>query len=1184
MRIRDVFVVTMCCIACACHIDPPSGGKQTPDDAIGAGATARRTSQTGGGEADGGRARSSAFPSPQTDLFADNPVATALNMAHSWDGRIFTKKGGDGRYHFVVLRPERVGRRDNGQPYFGPDAFSASGTLSEQEANMPQPAGVNFPFSFPIMAPWPKTQGENPYPSDAEGNLEENGDYLGYDIFLVTQVTSPSRMGFLRARIVVDKPYTADATIAGVTVVEPFGYMYAADGSHLYAIEPTITHDGHLMVFQGNPVNTGTDVQPPLTIDRIMYTYNADPSNANGWSTPKQLSRLYHEDRDVTVAGKTLAERYPIARQPLRDVDGRVFAAEDQYYGAYPWISPEGTELFHTALNARRTSGARRTGYSVVGRWTGYMQRHIDGPPNWSLEGNGGAQLPWEILMTFAFGATSSIWNPFNERLDPPVPYLPARPVYAMYSLAFQQYFEVSLADFVDGDYALVWSLNELATRDEDDWPRADLRRTPDTSGNLQHGALIGGAMFPIEYNDLDVRVGIRGQAVHFERDGAVVAEPSDWDLSRGTTVELWVKPRVTLLEGQYLSLAVKPGVFSLYLGPGNRIYASVTRPSGKVEVDGLGPGAPAGTWSHVALTYRAETGVVRVYHNGAILHERRVAPEALDRARSRFVAGPGYAGYVSTVNAAGLVIDLDEVKVSRVARGPAEVRDAAFVRGTAAPEDAYPLELPLGLEASRMRQGVAGGPRTAEVALGKQLFFDPRLSMDRSTSCASCHQAQLSTTDGLAQASGLFGATLSRNTPPIFNRLFSDKQMWDGAAASRSTQSSLPLFNPLEMGYQAHRLTDLIRFVPGYSEQFSAVYQTEADVAHVERALGAYMTSVVSGGSPVDNFRGGDTSALSPAAQRGLKLFFGKARCAGCHSGGNYSDEQFHRSILGSAVTDAGRGTVTGRAVDQQTFKTPTLRNIAQTAPYFHAGQVQTLAEVIERYNQGSDEPQLRDPELHPLNLTNSEQADLLGFLQGLTAPISNTDAPESLPVAPEFTCPESATLFQGNYGTACPGYTCWAWKTDTEISGPLVDASPYGYPLWNVQCPVGGTQLSASEPTCPEGMQRFDEDYGTGCGSSSCWRDKYAADLLGVSVADAASFGYPDWVVQCPVGWPQLPAQCPAGLSPQAGSYGTGCGALTCWVRKNQAAGLAELADATPFGYPDWYVRCPLGTPLPQ
>ena len=108
---------------------------------------------------------------------------------------------------------------------------------------------------------------------------------------------------------------------------------------------------------------------------------------------------------------------------------------------------------------------------------------------------------------------------------------------------------------------------------------------------------------------------------------------------------------------------------------------------------------------------------------------------------------------------------------------------------------------------------------------------------------------------------------------------------------------------------------------------------------------------------------------------------------------------------------------------------------------------------------------------------------------------------------------------------------------------------------------------------------MTLYPGDFDTGCGSYTCWRDKATADETDAHVADGASYGYPDWVVQCPLDWPQLPATCPAGLTLEAGSYGTGCGPTTCWTPKSAALSLEGLTDATPLGYPEWFVRCPLG-----
>jgi cytochrome c peroxidase len=171
---------------------------------------------------------------------------------------------------------------------------------------------------------------------------------------------------------------------------------------------------------------------------------------------------------------------------------------------------------------------------------------------------------------------------------------------------------------------------------------------------------------------------------------------------------------------------------------------------------------------------------------------------------------------------------------------------------------------------------------------------------------------------------------------------------------------------------------------IPVYQEQFRKVFGTDFNAEGVAKAIAAYVRTVVSGNSPYDRFRAGDTVALSPAAQRGLALFEGKARCARCHTGFNFTDEDYHNIGVGMdrENPDLGRYTVTKDEADKGAFKTPTLRDVARRGPYMHDGSLKTLEEVVDYYAQGGTANPWLSPKSQPLTLTAQERADLIAFL----------------------------------------------------------------------------------------------------------------------------------------------------------------------------------------------------------
>jgi cytochrome c peroxidase len=276
--------------------------------------------------------------------------------------------------------------------------------------------------------------------------------------------------------------------------------------------------------------------------------------------------------------------------------------------------------------------------------------------------------------------------------------------------------------------------------------------------------------------------------------------------------------------------------------------------------------------------------------------------------------------------------------------------------------------------------------PTSEKISLGKQLYFDGRLSADKKVSCASCHDPAKGFSNGEQFATGVDGKKGGRNSPTVINAAYQKFQFWDGRAKSLEDQALGPIQNPIEMNLTLDDVVKKLNGIEGYKKQFQAVFGTDVTSEGIAKAIAAYERTILSGDAPYDKFKAGDKAALSEAAQHGMKLFFGKANCSSCHSGPNFTDNGFHN--IGVPGDDPGRSAINKSEGDKGAFKTPTLREIAKSAPYMHDGSMKTLEEVIAHYNKGgTPNPQL-DEEMFPLKLTDAESADLVTFLkEGLSS-----------------------------------------------------------------------------------------------------------------------------------------------------------------------------------------------------
>jgi cytochrome c peroxidase len=332
-----------------------------------------------------------------------------------------------------------------------------------------------------------------------------------------------------------------------------------------------------------------------------------------------------------------------------------------------------------------------------------------------------------------------------------------------------------------------------------------------------------------------------------------------------------------------------------------------------------------------------------------------------------------------------------------------------AGMAGQAFSQEKYELKYPAGLPKMRIP---GDNPLTkAKVELGKQLYFDKRLSQDSSVSCASCHDPAKGWSNADRFATGFKQQKGGRSAPTVVNSGYHRFQFWDGRALHVEGQALGPIQNPIEMAMEMGPLVERLNKIPGYREQFQKVFKTDVTEEGIAKAIGAFERTLLAGDAPYDRYKAGDEGAMSESAERGMKIFFNKGHCTACHSGPLFTDGAFHNLGVGwsQEEPDLGRFTQSKLEGDKGAFRTPSLRDVALTAPYMHDGSQATLEDVIEFYNKGANRNPYLDEELFPLNLTDQEKTDLATFLkEGLTSTIYPKVEPPELPPDPKESASE--------------------------------------------------------------------------------------------------------------------------------------------------------------------------------
>ena len=335
-------------------------------------------------------------------------------------------------------------------------------------------------------------------------------------------------------------------------------------------------------------------------------------------------------------------------------------------------------------------------------------------------------------------------------------------------------------------------------------------------------------------------------------------------------------------------------------------------------------------------------------------------------------------------------------------------------------------VELPSNLAAGSSSLNIPeDNPLTrGKIELGRQLYFEPRLSKNSEVSCAACHHPSSGWAKETQFGVGVEGQTGNRNSPVSFNRILSREQFWDGRAATLEEQAVGPIANPIEMAFTHELAVKFVTDNPIYRMEFEKTFGRSPNIDDIGRALAAFERVVVTGPAAYDaseelikiknafaedledledfekyepemyaRYKAAEEAArakpMSESARRGQKLFFSAAaNCAACHVGVNFTDEKYHNLGVGMEVDepDLGRFVVTGEEQDKGAFKTPSLRNIAQTKPYMHDGSQKTLREVVDWYAKGGHPNPYLSDKIHKFEASEQDREDLVAFMEALT------------------------------------------------------------------------------------------------------------------------------------------------------------------------------------------------------
>ena len=553
----------------------------------------------------------------------------------SFDGRLYLVAQGNG-WNAQVFRPENVAFDGGGFPNMNSGAFTSPYALG---------ASANGENAVAICEPDPDS---TPFRCDLSGNSDPAGNYDCYDLWLfdsnATLQGAALQLQRRRLKVWVRDPGTASAAIEKhqfLSGLEPLTPV-------LRGLEPTMTRDGKLLVWQGHPDNDGD-------IDILMYSVNANPCATSGWTAPKVITAMASDPLVNTT--------YPIAEKPLKDSLGTVFASGQLFHGAYPWVFPDGSAISFTAAgmpcqggieNNPPGCGPRRNAFSVIGYPTNWAVGHVDGGVNPSRED--------VVRLFFSSPGPKTFTN---------IPVTQGQDVWPFFGSNTSNYTEVKFDDGLDGRYSGVWHMNEAVSTEG----KLVLTQTPDTGGYFHTGTLLGAAYLPAANNGVD------GKAVILDGvSGRVVVNDSPaLTPLYALTVEMRIRPASDPncdANNNWRMLLGKPdlgGSYSLVFEEGGVLQARI-RAGGVEHSVWSGAALPIGQWSTIAFTYLSTTGESAFFVNGVETNRVPGTPGLIDdNVSSLFIGGPGVAAACPD-GAGAFHGEIDEVRISNIVRYPEEI------------------------------------------------------------------------------------------------------------------------------------------------------------------------------------------------------------------------------------------------------------------------------------------------------------------------------------------------------------------------------------------------------------------------------------------------------------------------------------------------------------------------------
>ncbi|HAG91075.1 MAG TPA: hypothetical protein DCL41_04350, partial [Bdellovibrionales bacterium] len=929
--------------------------------------------------------------------------------ALSWDGRLVIKThnvsaNGVGGVSWAVkpIRPNAITKNSDGSPNF-------SKAFGPEKVWAFSPNYQNLVSSFPGSQVLPVSEtnalaiapdhnfSTNPYPSDSNGNPSGSGSYATYKMIIYTQnYSGGSQMGFFHVTAVVKNPGSVNSTIHSISSDAVFHKMLNEYGGAIAGIEPTITFDGRLMFYQIS--------------NRLYFTFNEEPQKETGWTSPAPFTSIHtFGDRMVSTFGgngqRKFKELYRIAQYPIRYSNGSPIGGNN--YGAYPWINLDGDELFLTSVLYK--DGAVRAGASVVGASTKGLLRHIDGG------GNTDRTKGLIRLFTSSFGKTPGKWSPPDLKT---IPLSKKSITMPMFLSNEAKYYEISFEETEAGDYDVYLPMNE-ALRPGAGAQNYNTSISQDISGNFHEGSFKGAArpLFSDDYLQCEERCDLKedrysGKAVYFPPSSYIEVQnqsSTGHSLLGGSSMTVSFALKLLRDPQVYHELVNKDGVFNVVLEANGQVQFTARLNNQEKRSGYIGPELPINKWVHLTFTYDHSSGLLSYFINGGLYDRIQLGSGPIAQNPSPLTIGPRNGSGGSVLYA------IDQFALSPKVRTSAEigrqvmgavasdrdiiVPDPVIPDTDPSPEEPGNSNLPLGLKSTDLRQAKDRSLNSDVIELGRHLFFDKNLSKNSEISCSSCHQPSLGWGDGLAKAKGLGGLTLKRNSQPLFNMAFNSDFFHDGRVDTLAKQAEAVFLNKDEMDGDFNLISQYLKTSSIYESLLTKAYGSRDATSkeHVTQAIAEFVLSLISGNSKHDRVIAG-LESFTPEELLGNQLFNGKARCAECHNGSNFSDGLFHN--LGFLDgSDEGRFKVTAAPADKFRFKTPSLSNVELTAPYFHDGSAANLEAVVALYNQAPRTTSNVDPSIQPLGLSAEEERALVSYLKTLTGDLPQVSVP-SIPV----------------------------------------------------------------------------------------------------------------------------------------------------------------------------------------